>query len=812
MRFISLLCLSLALAFAPSAAHVATPDGLHVASSAAPAAAAPDGARNAELGHLPLRFEENVGQAPAPSRFLARGTREAVLLAPSQTEIRLGGPQHTVVRMEIVGARADAAMEGVEPLPGRSHYLIGRDPAGWRTGVRTYASVATRDLYPGIDLVHHGATGELEYDFVVAPGVDPACIRLRFAADSLTIEPTGELVVRAGSHELREPAPTVYQEVDGTRRPVDGSWRRAGSREVAFSLGAFDRTRPLVIDPILRYSTYFGSPGDENPNDDGAAVAVDAEGSAFVVGITDSIAFPTVQALRPGFAGGNYDLVLFKLNPSGTGVAYSTYFGGTGDDFARSIAVDASGNVYVTGQTTSPDFPMAAALQSTYGGGPDDGFVAKIDATGSVVLFSTYFGGSGNDTVNDIAVGPAGNVHLVGATGSTNFPTTATPFQAVFAGGSLDAFVAKLDPRGTPLLYSTYLGGTGSDAARSVAVDAANRVYVAGGTESLDFPTQGAVQSTNHGGFDAFLAKLDETSSTLTFSTYLGGTGTDFAIGLAIDDFGSAVVAGNTNSANFPVANALQPTFGGGLFDAFIAKLPPSGSPLLYATYFGGVEVDDVHAVTSDASGGAWVAGHTESTGLTLVNPFQATHGGGFLDAWLVHFAPSGMSVVMSTYLGGSGNDGILGVAVQPSGDAILVGATTSTNFPTSSPIQATNAGHSDLFVAALRDPGPEVTVRLANGGASKLLTMTLSNLGTQPRPVDLKLWIDAPSLGLLIPLLPSAITITLPASFGPTNVLNGIALPALLPFPGTRVGAALVNPVTGQQMSRSVCLDAPCN
>jgi hypothetical protein len=429
-----------------------------------------------------------------------------------------------------------------------------------------------------------------------------------------------------------------------------------------------------------------------------------------------------------------------------------------------------------------------------------------------VLHFSKYLGGSGNDTVNDVAFGPAGIVHLVGATGSADFPLGATPLQASFGGGPLDGFVVKLDPRGAPLLYSTYLGGTGSDAARSVAVDSAARVYVAGGTDSTDFPTQAPIQATNHGNFDAFAAKLDETSSTLVFSTYLGGSNIDFGIGLAIDDFGSAVVAGNTRSPDFPVANAFQPSFGGGNFDAFIAKLPPSGSPLLYATYFGGVQVDDVHAVTADASGGAWVAGHTESTSLALVNPFQSAHGGGPLDAWLVHFAPSGMSVVMSTFLGGNGNDGILGVAVQSSGDAVLVGATTSTNFPTVSAFQPANAGLSDLFVASLRDPGPEVIVKLANGGTSKLLTMTLTNLGTTPRAVDLKLWVDAPSLGLLIPLLPSAITITLPANFGPTNVLNGIALPALLPFPGTRVGAALVNPVTGQQMSRSVCLDAPCN
>jgi hypothetical protein len=716
--------------------------------------------------------------------------------------------------MEFVGARRDATVEGVEPLAARSNYLIGRDPARWHTGVRTFAKVATRDLYPGIDLLHHGANGNLEYDFVVAPGADPDRIRLRFGvADSVAIEPSGELVVRAGASELREPAPTVYQQIDGTRRPVTGAWRRTSAREVAFAIGAFDRARPLVIDPILKYATYFGSPGDENPNDDGAAIATDADGNAYVVGITDSIAFPTIQPYDPSFAGGTYDLVIFKLNPTGTGVAFSTYLGGTGVDMAHSIAVDGSGNVYVTGQTTSLDFPLANPLQPAYGGGPDDGFVAKLDPTGGILLFSTYLGGTGNDTVNDIAIGPLGSIHIAGATGSADFPTTTGALQTTFAGGPLDAFVARLDPRGAPLLYSTYLGGTGSDSARSLAVDGSGHVYVAGGSDSTDFPTANAVQSTNHGNFDAFVAKLDETAPSLLFSTYLGGNDIDFGIGLAIDDFGDVIVAGNTHSPDFPVVGAIQSNFAGGKFDAFIAKLPPSGAPVLYATYYGGSEVDDVHAVASDASGGAWVSGHTESPSLTLVNPLQSTNAGGPLDAWLVHVSPSGAALQFATFLGGSGNDGILGIAVQPSGDALLVGATTSTDFPTVAPLQAANAGHEDLFVADLRDPGPEVIVKLANGGGTtRLLTMTLSNKGTTPRPVDLRLWVDAPSLGLLIPLLPSSISITLPANFGPTNVVAGIALPSVLPFPGTRVGAALLNPVTGQQMSRSVCLDAPCN
>lgn len=463
-------------------------------------------------GKLPLIFEANQGQVDDHVRFISRGrgstlfltSTEAVLMltrsgdSPAGNKIRSGKldpikqrpaqPKNTsgsVVRMKLVGANREARITGLKPLPGTVNHFIGKDPSRWRTNVPTYASVEYRDVYPGVNLVYYGNQRQLEYDFVVAPGADPSVIRLAFeGADKLTLDPQGNLILHTAVGEVVQRAPLVYQESSGVRREVSGRYVLQG-RRVGFQVSAYDTTKPLVIDPVLFYSTYLG--------------------------------------------------------------------GGANDD-GRAIAVDTAGNAYVAGTTASPNFPTTAgALQTTPSGG--DLFVTKLNSTGSGLIYSTYLRSNGGGGVGGIAVDGFGNAYVAGASQSTDFPTTPGAFQTVYRGGDSDAFVVKLSPTGSALIYSTYLGGQSTDFGFALAVDGGGNAYVTGFTASGDFPIANAVQSAcaSAGCGVAFVTKLNQSGSALVYSTYLGGSGNfDNGTGVAVDSSGSAYVTGSTNSSDFP--------------------------------------------------------------------------------------------------------------------------------------------------------------------------------------------------------------------------------------------------------------------
>ena len=707
-------------------------------------------------GILPLSFEANRGQTDARVKFLSRGRGYTLFLGPTEAVLSLtkreaetkageadfaGRPRSytiraAVLRMQLVDANPNPKIVGVKEQPGKSHYFIGKDPTKWFTDIPTYARVQYKEIYPGIDLIYYGNQGTLEYDFVVEPGADPKVITLAFEGiDKIQIDAQGDLVMHAAGGDVRWQKPVVYQEVDGVHKPVAGSYVLRGSYQVGFQVAAYDSKKSLIIDPVLSYSTYLGGGGD----DIGFGIAVDSAGNAYVTGNTAAVDFPTANPVQ-GVTGGSLDSFVTKIDTTAAGAAsllYSTYLGGTDFDSGRGIAVDTAGNAYVVGKTSSTDFPTTVgAFQTVYGGGPFDVFVAKLNAAGSMLVYSTFLGGSGpiDESGNDIAVDVSGNAYMVGFTDSTDFPTTPGAFDTdcgtdPVCNNSNDVFVAKLnpDPSITPaedqLVYSTFLGGSREDSGRGIAVDASGNAYVTGFTTSDEFPATVGAFDTRFGGavsVQAFVTKLNPDPSItpaadqLIYSTSLGagGSGRDFGRDIAVEPGCAmdcnAYVMGTTDSTDFPTtAGAFQTVYGGGPFDVFVAKLnpdptgpTPDPNDLVYSTYLGGSGFEnfggiDTGSLAVDSSGNAYVTCETTSIDFPTANPLQPACSdpvGNCQDAFVTKLNAAGSALVYSTYLGGtrdvnnqtgSARDVGVGIAVDTAGNAYVTGQTEADNFPT---------------------------------------------------------------------------------------------------------------------------------
>ena len=695
--------------------------------------------------NLPLSFEANAGQSDRQVKFLSRGQgytlfltgNEAVLaLRPgenksrgksqkSKAQLDVGGRQVAgrnpnfeienrnsfllprqapldadVLRLRLVGANPSAHIAGLEELSGKTNYFIGDDPREWRSNIPTYRKVAYQGIYPGIDLVYYGNQRQLEYDFIVAPGSNPDIITLGFdgvvgarRGVTLRIDAQGDLVVQTGGSEVRFHKPVVYQpttdpgqrttEDVATKHFLKGSYALKGRGQIGFELAGYDPGRPLIIDPVLIYSTYLGGSGP----DTAYGLAVDSSGNAYLTGSTQSANFPTANPFQAAIAGG-VDVFVTKLNATGSALVYSTYLGGSGFDLGTGIAVDSAGNAYVTGYTSSANFPTAGSIQPTFGGGNDDAFVAKLDPSGSVLVYSFYLGGSDDDFGHGIAVDSSGNAYVTGSTKSTNFPIV-NPLQPANAGSS-DAFVTKVSSDGSRLVYSTFLGGSGADSGQGIAVDASGNAYVTGYTFSLDYPTTaGALQGSNGGGSDAFVAKLNPGGSALVYSTYLGGSGLDRGFAIAIDSTGNAYVTGDTQSSNFPTTVGAFSRTNAGNGDAFVAKLNTAGSMLVYSTFLGGTDVDQGFGISVDSSNRAFVTGLTQSANFPVRDPLQASIGGGTCgaspcsDAFVTELDAQGALLPYSTFLGGTGADSGLAIVLDSSGNnAYVAGGTASSDFP----------------------------------------------------------------------------------------------------------------------------------
>ncbi|MFC1526204.1 SBBP repeat-containing protein, partial [Candidatus Latescibacterota bacterium] len=711
----------------------------------------------ASVASLPLSFEPNCGQTDDRVRFLSRGKGYVLFLTPDSAVLSLGrspsGDMDSLttaaLHLHLLGAAPHAAMAGVDEQPGKSHYFLGQDPSGWRTHVPRYGKVRCQGVYPGVDVVYYGTDQRrLEYDFVVAPGADPDAIRLRFdGADDVRLADNGDLVVSTPGGHVVFAAPVAYQQIDGARHEVASSYVLGGHAialaptdstmagcVVSFELGEYQSARPLVIDPVLLYSSYMGGSG----SDTGCGIGVDDARNVYFAGTTSSADFPITASPLQGTYGATSDGFVAKMNADATALLYVTYLGGSASDAIEALAVDGAGNTYVAGWAMATDFPVANALQPAHAGGGYDAVVARLSPDGSSLVYSTYLGGSTSaEFAYGIALDGSGAAVVVGKTASTDFPTS-TPVQAANE-GSNDAFVAKLSADGSALVYSTYLGGSGDDISRGVAVDGSGNAFVAGETTSADFPVSGALQPDNEGGTDAFVTKLDAAGTTVVFSTYLGGTGADYGNAIAVDGSGDAYVTGTTQSSDFPTTESWDQTLSGPQ-DAFITKLSGDGTARTYSTYLGGVLSDGGTAIAVDGFGRAHVAGTTFPTGFPVVDAFQTTWTGG-LDVFVSMLSPDGSALEYSCFMGGSLADYVYGIAVDALGVAHIVGKTGSTDLPTASPLQASNAGgDNDILLARVAVPLSPVTSPTANDidaptDASISATFTDAIDGATPDP-----------------------------------------------------------------------------
>jgi len=722
-------------------------------------------------GKLPLSFEANQGQANSQVRFTSRTGAYTLFLTKSEAVLAFpaGGNRRNAAtfRMQLAGANPNLNPSGADQLPGVVNYFVGSDPAKWRSNIPTYRKVQYPSVYPGIDLVYYGNQRQLEYDFVVAPQADPAAIRLQFApANKLSLDAQGNLQIQYNHRTIAFKTPRIYQHSELGDQSVAGQFQLLAKNTVSFKLGSYNRSLPLVIDPILSYSTFLGGSNGDMP----AGIAVDSSGNAYITGYTNSLDFPTTtgafQAKNVDTISGDSVAFVTKLNPTGTALVYSTYLSGTkpsvtanGSAFsiANGIAVDSKGDAYVVGYTMAGDFPVTSgALQTTLAASASGqgGFVTKLNPTGTALLYSTYLAGERAEWAGAIAVDSSGDAFVTGWTNSSKFPTTAGAFQATYPGAkntNRNAFVSELNPTGTSLVFSTYLGGSGNsknagDWGNAIAIGPAGQVYVGGVTYSSDFPvSSGAFQSTNKAAAvltdDAFVTALNPTGTALVYSTYLGGSGNaakhgDAVLGIAVDSTGAAYVTGFARSPDFPTTTGAYQVNRPGALSTIVAKLNPNGTALDYSTFVGGSVQDNASAIAIDAQGDAYVVGLTVSPDFPVTaGAIQSTDKGLASAApvgFLAELNPAGAALVYSTYLGGSGindgsgaGDGFNAIALDKSGNVYLAGNASSADYPiTVGAFQKTNNGP---LTGPNADFGTGLVSKIAMGIASTTTTLTPS-------------------------------------------------------------------------------------
>ena len=718
----------------------------------------------AQFGNLPLWFE-----AGTPSRFTARAGDSEFVISSTGAEFTLAknGGAAAGGRLQFAGANAAARISGDQPLAGKINYLVGSNPNQWQVNVPTFARVRVENIYPGVNLVYYGSRQKLEYDFDLAAGINPSVIQLHFdGAEKISLNPQGELVIRFSSGEIIQHAPVAYQILRGARQEIAAGYTILDAHTAAFNLGNYNRSEPLVIDPVLNFSTYYGG----NNGDTGWAIAVNpADGSIYVAGQTFStqfsnrVPFSTSGAYQTNYAGGSQagDAFVARFDHSGTNLIYATYLGGSGDDAGYAIAVDVAGNAYVAGATTSVNFPVTNSIPGGNHIGPadpnshqqlTDAFVTELNPGGSNLVYSTYIGGNSSDGAFGITLDPAGDAFITGFTYSTNFPVTPNAFQPHLMclytfSVNFNAFVSEIAAGGNTLNYSTYLGGTNIDLGKAIAFNN-NRLFVAGYTSSTNFPATNfisqyliatnrvgtnAVVSTNFfsgqhlngltnsvvGPYDAFVTAFSVsgagTNVSLLYSTFLGGNNNDTATGIAADAAGDAYVTGATISTNFPSEGFGLPSFvrtNGyyfyGVTNSFLTQVKWDGTnpSIGYSTMFGQQGGDVAYGVTLDAAGNVYVVGAATSTNFPTTGAnligSLTPTNAGLSDVFVTAFAADFSALLYSAYLGGSGNDVGYGIAIDPAGNADIVGQTFSVNFPTFAARQTSLNGPSDMFLAQI--------------------------------------------------------------------------------------------------------------
>jgi hypothetical protein len=615
---------------------------------------------------------------------------------PGRVEFRAGEARFSLV---FLGANATATPSAEEGGAAVNFLSSG---AGRQAPIPVYGAVRYPSLYAGVDALFHGDGPSMKPEYVVAPGADPARIEFSYQGAIASLDAEGALTLDVRGVPFREDPPSAFQITSHGRRQVTVSFQQDASGAFRFRLGAYDRSLPLVIDPALNYTATINGTSISSAT----GVVSDAHADVYVCGYTDSANFPMIAALQPGFGGGN-DVFVARLAQSGKSLVWATFLGGTGDDRATGIALDAAGEVVVTGSTQSVNFPVASAYQSSLrANSGQDAFIAKLNAAGNGLVFSTYFGGSGWDVANAVTLDSTGNIYVIGDTQSHDFPVRA-PLQALNQ-GQQNTFVAEFTPAGS-LSWSTYFGGNSIDHGAGIAVDASANVYIAGSTWSTAFPVHNPFQASNHGGQDAFVAKFTPGGGSVVFSTYLGGSGSsnspmEGAVGVGVDSSGDVYVGGTTNSMDFPLANPLQSSAHSYGTDLFISEFNPQGSALLFSTYLGGSSYDYAQAFMVDLTGSSYIAGTTLSQDLPLVNPYQSSPAGMY-DGFVIKLSPGATQMTAATYLGGVLNDAVNAIGVDHWGNLYLAGETASTNFPGAVPLGG-STGLANAFITSISGQG----------------------------------------------------------------------------------------------------------
>jgi hypothetical protein len=688
----------------------------------APAGADAGDAVRAGLGRLPVSFVANQGRWDARASWVVAGAEATAYFLDGGVRWALAGDKSGwALDQVLVGARSAPPTASV-PAAGVVSYF----GADTHAGLPTAHELTLAQAWPGVDVTWSGTGGNIEATYRLAPGADPDQVRVAWrGAESLAVTDDGRLAVTTPLRTFEEDAPRAFQDIDGKRVPVEVAYELDGTDAYGFKLGPYDDTQPLVIDPtVLVYAGFLGGVG----NDIGLGIAVDGAGNAYVTGEAGSreTSFPeTTGVFQPLYGDGSSDAFVAKVNPTGS-LVYASFLGGTGDDTGFGIAVDAAGNAYVIGQTASsaPSFPVTAGVFQPQNAGDNDAFVAKVNPSGTTLLYAGFLGGTAYEVGNDIAVDAAGNAYVIGQTSSlaATFPDTPGVFGTENAGGSSDAFVAKVNPTGSALLYAGFLGGSSFDIGGGIAVDGAGNAYVTGTTRSAaaTFPeTPGVFQAelaNPQAAFpqDAFVAKVNPTGSSLSYATFLGGNSSESGYDIAVDGGGNAYVTGTTGSTapSFPAtAGVFQPQNAGN-GDAFVVKVNPTGSALVFATFLGGTNTNILtgnetgRGIALDGSGNVYIGGTTSSPAASFPETpgaFQSENAGGNSDAFVAKVSPTGSALLYASFLGGAAQDSGNAIAVDAAGNAYVTGEVQSlaATFPeTPGALGAENGGLRDAFVA----------------------------------------------------------------------------------------------------------------
>jgi hypothetical protein len=813
----------------------------------------------AQYRRLPLTFEANRGQASPDVNFLSRGQGYTALLssggitlslraetagvtssAPANTPGRKNlptGAAGATVQFALVGAAKRPAVVGEDPQAGKVNYFLGNDPAKWLTNVPTYSRVRYKNVYPGIDLVYYGSHEQLEYDFEIQPGSNPRNIQFAIqGAQKIQLDQNGELVLTLNGGQIRFQSPMVYQGSAAQRVPVEGSYVMTDATHIAFQVANYDASKPLVIDPVLSYSTYLGGSGTAQAN----GIAVDASGNVYVAGYTNSANFSTTT-LGSLAANANHVFVA-KLNSTGTSLVYADYIGGNSDDYGIALVLDSANEVYVTGSTSSSNFPTVSAYQGQLPG-PYSGFVTRVSADGSSLLYSTYLGGNTFDQPTSIAIDSLGEVHVAGYTESQNFPmASAYQSQALANQGGVFGtygFLTKFNASGSSLVYSTFVAGytdviqnCGSSncypapysAISAVALDASGSAYVTGATNTNNFPvSNNAYLASNTTQQDATLGFVTKFSSSgaLDYSTYLyGSSGDPVQINaIAVDASDFAYVTGTADSdGTFPVTSTsiCDPgTYGFGCSYAFVTKFNADASGLVYSTFLGPNNYASPLSIALDSSDDAYVLASTYSGLLPTNNAIEAYTSGE--DMVLVEIDPAATTQLFATYLGGSGNDSPGGMAVDASANIYVTGFTGAPDFPaTPGAFQSQLAGSTDAFIAKISpastlnvalDPYSLQYTSLAVGSTSQAQQVLLRNMSSNQLTISaITTTGDYSETDNCVGTIPATGSCTISATFSPTvggaragSILiadDAAGSPQVVALLGTGIGpAALLSP-----------------